>query len=64
MPPLKIIADEYCTYLINYEETLLCHYLLSDRVARNFYTHRGYSLHPEIDSQLRARLLDWILHCT
>ncbi|CDW90722.1 UNKNOWN [Stylonychia lemnae] len=64
MPPLKIIADEYYNYLINYEETLLCHYLLSDRLSRDFFTQRCYSMHQEIDTQLRARLLDWILHCT
>jgi len=24
----------------------------------------GYSLHEEISESLRARLIDWVLHCT
>lgn len=48
-------------YLNSYEETLMVHY--SD-MSNKFIRHFDYKRHEGMTEALRARLIDWILHCT
>lgn len=62
---IKLLSREYLRYLDSYESTLMHNYLEHDINSRNDNSyHSGYSLHEEITESLRARLIDWILHCT
>eukprot|EP00347_Sterkiella_histriomuscorum_P021949 403332210 len=66
-PPLKLIAEEYLNYMGSYENNLLRFYLEADidtQLSSNGNQENGYSRHTEINEVLRARLIDWVLHCT
>lgn len=59
----KMLSDENLRYLESYEETLMSHYMSLDchtdeREVQSYYQQ------TEITESLRARLLDWVLHCT
>ena len=51
------------SYLESYEPNLISHFSQNDQMLEQKYS-RGYILHEEISEALRARLIDWILHCT
>ena len=60
---VKLLSDEIMRYLESYEDTLMDHYITLDRISDDNQV-QGYYQQTEITESLRARLLDWVLHCT
>lgn len=65
-PPIKLLAREYLRYLDSYENSLITHYYYQDTMMQEALAELpkdNYLMHKDITESLRARLIDWILHC-
>ena len=59
--PLKLVPEDYANYLKHYEDTLIKNYMEGNNEEEYYHLQ---SRHSEIDETLRAKLIDWVQHCT
>lgn len=65
-PAIRLLSRELASYVTNYEGRLLEFYSMESAKWHSSLLDQveSYERHPEITEALRARLIDWILHCT